>query len=146
MYLKSNIIYFNPFYFKNGNTSKDKYFVVLNNDNDKIILASLPTRKDHIPEKNVIENGCIEISDIKMNCFVISPNIEVTDCGKYFDFKTHLYGHQIDSYDINLVLELYQKEGVDFEICGKMKDEIFNSMKECFKNSQSVKRKFKHLL
>lgn len=51
MYLKSNIIYFNPFYFKNGNTSKDKYFVVLNNDNDKIILASLPTRKDHIPEK-----------------------------------------------------------------------------------------------
>jgi hypothetical protein len=46
---EGNIIYFDPFYFKNGNTAKPKYFVVLKNFNKNSILASLPTRKDTIP-------------------------------------------------------------------------------------------------
>ena len=90
------MIYFDPFYFKNGNTAKTKYFVVLKNIDNKIILASLPTRKDNIPDINVKDHGCVELPDINMNCFVISPNIVVTECRKYFVFKTHLYGYQID--------------------------------------------------
>lgn len=146
MYSEGNIIYFDPFYFKNGNKSKEKYFVVLKTTEDKTILASLPTRKDSIPDKDVIENGCIELPDINMNCFVISPNIEVTECGKHFDFKTHLYGYEIDSYETKLMLEIYQVEGSDYVIWGKMKNDIFSSMILCFRNSQSVKRKFKYLL
>ena len=30
MFLEGVIFYFTPFYFKNGNTAKQKYFVVLN--------------------------------------------------------------------------------------------------------------------
>lgn len=146
MYSEGNIIYFNPFYFKNGNTAKEKYFVVLKSINGNAILASLPTRKDYIPDKDVIENGCIELPDISMNCFVISSNTEVTECGKHFDFKTHLYGYEIDSYDTKLMLEIYQIEGTDYVIWGKMKNDIFTSMMDCFKNSKSVKRKFKHFL
>lgn len=145
MYSEGNIIYFSPFYFKNGNTAKEKYFVVLKNSTNKTILASLPTRKDYIPNKDVIENGCIELPEINMNCFVISPNIEITECGKHFDFKTHLYGYEINEYDTKLMLEIYQIEGTDYIIWGKMKKEIFSSMLSCFKNSQSVKRKFKPL-
>jgi hypothetical protein len=44
-----NLIYFDPFYFKNGNTAKPKYFVVLKQLGSKSVLASLPTRKDNIP-------------------------------------------------------------------------------------------------
>lgn len=146
MYSEGNIIYFNPFYFKNGNTSKEKYFVVLKTTEGEAILASLPTRKDSIPDKDVVENGCIELPDINMNCFVISPNIEVTECGKHFDFKTHLYGHEIDSYETKLMLEIYQIEGTDYVIWGKMKNDIFSSLIDCFRNSQSVKRKFRRFL
>lgn len=146
MYLEGNIIYFDPFYFKNGNKAKEKYFVVLKTTEDKAILASLPTRKDSIPAKDVIENGCVELPDINMNCFIISPNIEVTECGKHFDFKTHLYGYEIDSYETKLLLEIYQIEGTDYIIWGKMKSDIYSAMMECFRNSQSVKRKFKNLL
>lgn len=146
MFKEGNIIYFDPFYFKNGNTAKPKYFVVLKNQNGKNILASLPTRKDSIPQKEEVENGCIELPLINLNCFVISENIEITDCGKYFDFKTHIYGHQIDDYEVSTLEEIYPLENTDYEIWGKMKEDLFLSLIECLKNSKSVKRKYKKIL
>lgn len=146
MFKEGNIIYFDPFYFKNGNTAKPKYFVVLKNQNGKNILDSLPTRKDSIPQKEEVENGCIELPLINLNCFVISENIEITDCGKYFDFKTHIYGHQIDDYEVSTLEEIYPLENTDYEIWGKMKEDLFLSLIECLKNSKSVKRKYKKIL
>lgn len=146
MFQEGNIIYFDPFYFKNGNTAKPKYFIVLKNQNGKNILASLPTRKDSIPQKDEVNNGCVELPSINLNCFVISKNTEVTDCGKYFDFKTHIYGHQIDDYEISFLEEIYPTENTDYEIWGKMKEHLFTSLIDCLKNSKSVKRKYKKIL
>jgi hypothetical protein len=98
MFKEGSIIYFDPFYFKNGNTAKPKYFVVLKNQADFTILAALPTRTDSVPKNEEIANGCIELPLINLNCFVFSNDIIITDCGKTFDFKTHIYGHQIESY------------------------------------------------
>lgn len=120
MFEEGAIIYFDPFYFKNGNTAKPKYFIVLKNQANKNILASLPTRTDSIPKMEEIENGCIELPSLNLNCFVISNNIQVTECGKSFDFKTHIYGHQIDDYDIEFLKEIYPLENTDYEIWGKM--------------------------
>jgi len=146
MFKEGTIIYFDPFYFKNGNTAKPKYFVVLKNQADQNILASLPTRTYSIPQKEEIDNGCIELPSINLNCFVISDDIEVTECGKTFDFKTHIYGHQIDDYEIKFLKEIYPLENNDYEIWGEMKDELFLSLIECLKNSKSVKRKYRKIL
>ena len=146
MFEEGNIIYFDPFYFKNGNTAKPKYFVILKNIEQRSIIASLPTRTDSIPAKNTIQNGCIELPDINLNCFVISKNQIITDCGKNFDFTTYMYGHQIDDYEIKIMEEIYPLEGSDYEIWGKMKSEIFEKLINCFKTSKSVKNKYKKLL
>ncbi len=146
MFDERTIVYFDPFYFKNGNTAKPKYFVVLKNLNHKNILASLPTRKDAVPIKEEKENGCIENPLINFNCFVFSNKIEVTECGKNFDFKTHIYGHQIDDYEVSLLKEIYPIKDTDYFIWGKMKKELFNDLIECLKNSKSVKRKYKKIL
>lgn len=146
MFEEGTIIYFDPFYFKNGNTAKPKYFVVLKNQADQNILASLPTRKDSIPHKEEIDNGCIELPSINLNCFVISDNTEVTDSGKTFDFKTHIYGHQIEMYEVEFLKEIYPLENTDYEIWGKMKDDLFLSLIDCLKNSKSVKRKYRKIL
>lgn len=146
MFTEGTIIYFDPFYFKNGNTAKPKYFVVLKNINEQNIIASLPTRTDTIPKKDEIDNGCIELPEININCYVISDSIEVTDCGKSFDFKTHIYGYQIDDYAIEHLKEIYPNENSDYEIWGKMKNEIFIPLIECLKNSTSVKRKYRKIL
>lgn len=128
-----NIILFDPFYFKNGNTPKPKYFVVLKKLINVSIIASLPTRKNSIPYKENIEGGCLELPDINLNCFIIPQNIEVTEGGKYFEFKTYLYGHQIEDYEISWLNVRYQNNGIDFEIWGRMKIEIFNELIQCFK-------------
>lgn len=146
MFEERNLIYFDPFYFKNGNTAKPKYFVVLKRLGNKSVLASLPTRKDNIPSTNNAESGCIELPDINLNCFVLPNNTEVTDCGKLFTFKTYLYGHQIDEYDIDLMQDIYPNEGSDYEILGKIKPDLFAALIDCFKNSKSVKRKYRKLL
>src|SRR5690606_19379452 len=98
MFEKRVILYFDPFYFKNGNPAKPKYFLVLGLDGEKSVLASLPTRKDAIPVAYENESGCVEKPEINLNCFVISANEAVTECGRSFDFKTYMYGHQLDEY------------------------------------------------
>lgn len=147
MYSEGNILYFTPFYFKNGQSSpKPKYFVVLKVINGNTILASLPTRKDHIPVKNEVESGCVELSDIGLNCFVISPKVAITECNKYFDFPTYIYGHQLDTYELKLMNSVYRIEGSDYEVFGQMKKDVFSALVKCLKNSNSVKQKYIRVL
>ena len=146
MFEERSIIYFDPFYFKNGNTAKPKYFVVLKNIEGKNVLASLPTRTDSIPAKDEIENGCLELPEINLNCFIFSTKCIITECGKTFDFKTHIYGHQLDVYEVEFLMEIYPLENSDYIIWGVMKEKLFNSLIDCLKNSKSVYRKYKKLL
>lgn len=147
MFEEGDILYFTPFYFKNGNTAKSKYFVVLKLTSDgKSVLASLPTRRDSVPEKDTIEQGCIELPEINLNCYTIPPNVAITENGKFFDFKTHIYGHQIDLYETELMQEIYPLEGTDYEIWGEMRSDLFSDLINCLINSRSVKRKFIRIL
>ena len=146
MFEEGTIIYFDPFYFKNGNTAKPKYFVVLKNQENKQVLASLPTRTDSIPKKEEIDDGCIELPSINFNCFVISTHTKVTDSGKSFDFETHIYGHEIDDYEVSFLKEIYPLENTNYEIWGKMKQDLFLSLIECLKYSKTVKRKYRRIL
>ncbi len=146
MYKEGNILYFTPFYFKNGNTAKPKYFVVLKVVEGRTILASLPTRKDSVPEKEVVKSGCIELPEINFNCFVFALDEPVTVCNKHFDFTTYIYGHQLDSYDVELMGSIYPIEGIDYELFGEMRPDIFRSLILCLKNSRTIKKKHLRLL
>ena len=146
MFEPRNILYFNTFYFKNGNTPKAKYFVVLKLDYDNAILASLPTSKDYIPDYYEIQDGCIEIPSANFNCFAIAPTTCVTECNKSFPRRTFLYGQFIDTYNIDEMKNRYPLEGVNYEIWGKMKQCMFDDLIFCFRNSMAVKQKYKKLL
>lgn len=127
MFQEGFILYFDPFYFKNGNPAKPKYGLVLKNMKNQSIILSLPTRKDFIPStfQLISESECIELPEINQNCFFISKLKEVTESGKKFDFNTFLYGHQLDIYD-NLD-ELYPIEGIHYTVWGKVKEEMFSA-------------------
>ncbi len=141
-----SILYFDPFYFKNGNTAKAKFFLVLKRFESNSLLVSLPTSQDFIPENLGIDAGCIEQPEININCFVISQNSEITECGKHFSKKTFIYGHQIDEYDLAVLKSIYPIEHTDYNFWGIMRNDIFEDLLVCLKNSQSVKRRFKRLL
>lgn len=146
MFEVRNIIYFDLFYFKNGNAAKSKFFLILKNNKDQFVIASLPTSKNKIPSSEISNFGCIEYPELDFNCFTISKLTEVTENGKYFDLNTYVYGHEIDDYDINHLKQVYRQEGIDYIIWGKMKEDLYNDIIFCFKNSKSVKRKYKRVL
>lgn len=65
---------------------------------------------------------------------------------KKFDFNTHIYGHQLDVYEIESLKELYPIENTHYYIWGKMKNSIYKKLIECLKKSKVVKRKYKKIL
>jgi len=141
-----NILYFDPFYFKNNAPSKAKYFVVLKLIDNNVVLASLPTTKDHIPSYFEIREGCIEIPEADFNCFAILTTTCVTECNKSFPRKTFLYGQNIDTYRIDEMENRYPLENINYEIWGVMKQCLFDSLICCFCNSKTIKQKHKRIL
>ena len=57
-----------------------------------------------------------------------------------------MYGHQLDDYSIESIYEIYPNEGSDYELWGKMKQEIFDNLISCLKTSKTVKWKYRKLL
>lgn len=146
MYSEGNILYFDPFYFKNGNTAKRKYFLVLKKINENAIIASLPSSIPHLPPNIDIQHGCIEIPESCINCYVFEMQRPITKNGWYFELHTFLHGNWLDDFDLNTLSQTYQIEGIDYEILGQLTVDELEKVKNCFRNSNTVKRKYKRIL
>ncbi len=146
MYSPGKILYFDPFYFKNGNTAKPKYFIVLHVDGGNTLLASLPTRSDHVPSFLPIKHGCINADDANFNCYHFEAGKPITTNDFAFEMPTFVYGSQVDNYQLDLLKEIYQVEDVEYKVIGTLKKDEFVNLIDCFLNSASVKRKFKAIL
>lgn len=143
MYSEKNLLYFNPYYFEDG-SNKNKYFVVIKSIENNLIIASLPTSKDHIPDYIERKTGCINIDESRINCYLFIAGDIISECGSFgFPLNTYLYGEQVDVIDKNKLESIYQKEGIDYKVLGKLSDDIYSSIIECLKKSTSIKRKIK---
>lgn len=147
MYSSKNILYFDPYYFENGE-NKPKYFLVVKSIDEDLIIASLPTSKDHIPNHMTINStGCINDDNSSINCFFFKSGDIISECDTFcFPVNTYLYGETIKIVSKSKLESIYQKIDIDYKVLAKLKDSIHNSMIECFKKSGSIKRKIKKYL
>ena len=146
MYISGTVVYFTPYYFPDGQF-KNKYFLVLANTGDNIIVASLPTSKDHIPRSIKKAHGCISDDSKKFNCYLFEKNRIISECGTFgFPRDTYIYGEQIDFFDLNLLQSRYKDNGRDYIVKCKLSHTEFKSVKDCLKNSGIVARKLKKYL
>ncbi|OQP48944.1 hypothetical protein A4H97_29095 [Niastella yeongjuensis] len=146
MFLPGQIIYFPDFFFKNGNTAKPKYFIVLAKNENDIIVGALPTRSNNVPSFVTVPHGCINIDERCYNCYVFEKDKVVGKKGFKFYEPTFIYGHQIEDYKIAIFEQVYPIEGVDYHILDLLTDAEFTSLKNCLLNSTSVKNKIKNYL
>ncbi len=146
MYTAGKLIYFNPFYLKDGTDSKPKYFLVLKVVNNDVVIASLPSSKIHLPQAQPLVHGCLEIPDACINCYIFEANRPITKCGWSFDLNTLLYGNWLDDYNLAILQSNYTIEGVDYEIIGSLTDVELQNVLSCFINSSTVKRRYRRLL
>ena len=90
MFEPGNLLYFNPFIFPDGGEPKAKFFVVLGEVEGTLLLASLPTSKDHIPSDVEVTSGCLEIAERMVNAYIFMANDVVTEKGFFFENNTFI--------------------------------------------------------
>lgn len=146
MFQEGELIYFTPFYFKNGNTSKNKYFIILKIIGDNTLLASLPTSNNIAPSLVDKQHGCINLDDRCYNCYLFEANRPICTNSFAFERQTHIYGNEVEDYEVTNFISIYGIEGVDFKRIGMLTETEYNSLIECLKSSDSVKRKIKKIL
>jgi hypothetical protein len=73
VYTAGKLIFFDPFYFKTGD-NKPKFFLVVKVLKERVLLASLPSSKAHLPAAIEIVHGCLEIKDSGINCRIKKHN------------------------------------------------------------------------
>lgn len=146
MYTPGSIIYFSPFYFPEGGRQKNKYFIVLHTDGEDTLIASLPTGIDHIPRTIEKKHGCIDHPEINFNCYYFEAGKPITTEGWGFPIDAYVYGPQVKTYEKRSFTEVYDVEGIDFEIMGQLTKSEFNALLGCIRNSVSVARKIRRLL
>lgn len=141
MYEAGDLLKFSPFVFKNGSPAKPKYFIVLGRINEKVMMASFPTSKDHVPADAVIEHGCVDIKERGVNAYVFSPNDKVTETFS-FPLQTFVYGEQVDEYEQKYLEDM----NTNVEYLGQIETNIFQNLKDCLKKAQLLRRKYRNLL
>ena len=134
---EGTLLFFDPFVFKNGATPKPKYFIVLANTDDGVMLASLPTSKDHVPADTAVVRGTVNIPERGVNAFVFEAGDLVTDTFS-FPRRTFVYGEQVDDY----TEEDLQAMGSAVRNLGVLKPELLADMRACLKQSANIKRKY----
>ncbi|MDR6564644.1 MULTISPECIES: hypothetical protein [unclassified Arcicella] len=148
MFTEGNILLYTPFYFRNGAPAKTKYFIVIKVINDTAVLASLPSSQDYVPAYIDLTNTdcCIEIIEANFNCYFFPAGNPIATNGWAFSKHTFVYGNQLDDFETTTLLDIYPIENIDYKIIGQLKDDILAQIITCFKNSSTVKRKYKRLL
>jgi hypothetical protein len=146
MYTQGTIVYFTPFLFSDG-SSKNKYFLVLAVGKDNLLVANLPTSKDHLPRSIKKKHGCINDDAARINCYFFEAKRVISECGTFsFERDTFVYGEQITFVDIRIMQSSYKYEGKDYRIVCKLSEIEFRSIKECLKRSKVVRNRIKKIL
>ncbi|WP_455587193.1 hypothetical protein [Bacteroides sp.] len=148
---EGSILYFEPFFFKDGSNPKPKYFLVIKNLQKELVLASLPTSKDSVPTNMEMRHGCMEIPEINFNCYLFKGGQCVAmhpDKNIKFAFpkNTFVYGFRIDLFDIDIFMQQIDHNRSMVELKGILYPDEHAAIIACLKASGSVKRRFKKLL
>ena len=138
-----NLLYFDPFIFPDGGTPKPKYFLVLAEAGHDVVLASLPTSKDHVPSDIPLQSGCLEMPQRMINVFVMKGNEPITEDGFFFRVNTFVYGANIKTYSPRVFIEQEANKVTVITVKGKMKGDIYLRLIECLKNSDAVRKRYK---
>jgi len=66
--------------------------------------------------------------------------------GFKFQKHTFVYGEQLDTYPVEVFENQIESGLVSVSVKDRLKDDIFQELRKCLKNSSCVKRKFQRML
>lgn len=141
------IIYFTPFYFPNGKSApKNKYFIVLHNDGDQWVVATLPSSVDRVPEGAAQDHGCLNLPQAMFYAYIFEPGRPVTNEGWGFPLATYIYTAWVEAFDKRIFREVYTVENVDYRIIGRLTKTEYTALIQCALTSGDLKGRYKNVL
>jgi len=90
MYSSKNIIHIVNYDFGNGQPIKNRYFVILDKDEDSSIVLSVITSQDHIPDA-LLKHGCIQEQANNIHCYSFTKGKVVGENGFSFGKNSFIY-------------------------------------------------------
>jgi hypothetical protein len=147
LFVERQVLFFRPFYFKDGGAPENKFFVILKNIDNVSIVASLPTKVNNAKSLINIPHGCINIDDRKFSCYIFEAGRPVCENGFYFKLPTHMYGDQVNDYQLDSITKGGTiKEGVEYDVAGFLTEVEFTDIYKCLSDNNSTKGRIKRLL
>lgn len=142
----ADLYYIPNFQFSNGAT-RDKYLLVLTEDDNDKLLLSLPTSIGRVPSHlEQGQFGCINCNTSQFNCYRFLSDVEVCDTSFSFPLDTYVYGEWIQDWSLSALRMDYAVDGVDYFYKGKLNHDLILDLINCFINSSKVKKKYKSIL
>ena len=140
MFKQANLYYFADFKFNDGGDPQNKYFIVLKEMPDGVIIGTLPTSANKIPSFVTINHGCININERMYNCYLFQKDKSICKSGFCFDRTTFIYGSDIDYYMKEKMEKDYPIEGKHFKHEGELTEQEYKDIIECLCKSNAVKK------
>ena len=144
---EGQLLFFPKFVFSNGEVSEGKFFLVLKNVAQDVILVSLPSSRKNIPAKLYNHTGCYYDEASRLSFYAFRRGVAITECGFTFDKDTLLYGNYLQTYSKSSIKSKYPTEGEDYQVKGVVCREVMIAIHKCFREAKSVvKRKYQRML
>lgn len=81
-----------------------------------------------------------------VNAYTFLANEVVTENGFYFEKNTFIYGQNVKTYNTIAFSEQEKAGETAIEFKGKMRSDLFTALKDCLRNSDAVRKRFKQYL
>ena len=142
------ILHFERFQFEGAATAtrpaeKNKFFIVLRELAGHLVLASLPTSKDQIPEAAEQRHGCVDFPSGDFTAYVFEARVPVATNGWGFSLRTYMYGYQVREYSYSALEKNHGSYGREVSVKGRLHANEFSAMVQCLLRSIDLKRRFR---
>ena len=147
-YPPGTILYFTTFAFKggggvNGPASKPKYFIVLRNLDNELVVACLPSSVDRIPANLEQTHGCKQFTNGGFTAYLFEANRSITTNEWGFPLTTYVYPFGVETYDKGELSQQNPRLGDDFQLIGRLVESEFTGLVDCLRASSDIKYKMK---
>lgn len=144
MFKKGNILHIPKYRFNDGEIKHTgKFLVILYNDNNVSIVASLTTSKNHIPDID-LKTGCIDVPDKQIHCYHFPKNKKICQNDFSFELNTFVYFlSNIFKEQISYYESMYNSK---IEVIGTLLLDEYRDILYCAYKSKYLKMNIKYLL
>ena len=145
------ILHFNAFQFEEPATAtrpaeRNKFFVVLRNMGQEVVVACLPTKVDRIPESVEQIHGCNDYPTGGWTAYMFEARKPITTNGWSFSIRTYMYGFGVRAYNGRVLSTNHPRVGVDRQVKGRLTADEFAALIACLGRSVDIKQNMRSAL